>query len=637
MQTPALPRLLSALLLCTGCSESPASEDPKPGPTTTPTACDAHSLTGTASFVERTAAWGLDQPDARGWVVSSADLDGDGYLDLVAHVPAPNTRGKLGQKKHYSVLMNEANPSGGRRFVDRTAESNYGATRDGAPGELRAATAAVFGDVDNDGDVDALSLTNSGPSQEPPTAADLDRTELLLNDGKGHFELALDAGVNTEQGMPIWGATLVDYDLDGKLDAFMANWLSAMGYTSEQQLYRGDGKGGFSDVSAETGLTDALFSRGATGVTACDVDDDGAPELLVSAYGRMPNLLLELGPDGMLTDRAVAAGYAYDGNVDYHDDQAFLCYCASHSDEPDCAGAGAPLVNCSQVPKWSPGYSDRPESLGGNNFTTVCSDITGDGRLDLYNATIQHWWAGQAADPSALLVNRGDSTFTRPSRQETGMEWEHVGVAWDEGGIDAAAGDLNNDGREEVVVGRSDYNDQYALLFLQLPDGRFSETAKSSGIDHPCAASPILADFDRDGDLDIVMASSRMRDFCAKAWPENELRFYENDASQYGSWFAVRLRGDGVTANRSAIGARVTLVAGGKSFVKEVVGAYGHGAVQEDSVLFFGLGDCSEVESVEVRWPNAAHSVERWETLGAKRLVELVMGDPAVHEPLAAP
>ncbi len=197
--------------------------------------------------------------------------------------------------------------------------------------------------------------------------------------------------------------------------------------------------------------------------------------------------------------------------------------------------------------------------------------------------------------------------------------------------------DLNNDGREEVVIGRSDYYDQYAMIFRQLDDGRFEESAKSAGIDHPCAASPILADFDRDGDLDVVLASSRMREWCAKAWDRNEIRFYENDANQYGGWLAVRLVGDGVTANRSAIGARVVIEASGKKLTKVVQGAYGHGGSQQDGVLFFGLGGCTGVDSIEVRWPDQARSVERWEKVGAGRVVELVMGDPKVHEPLPSP
>lgn len=627
------------LCLCACSSESPEGSEPPPADSGPDPVCDVHAVTGVAKFVDRSAEWGLDDPTKNAWTMSSADLDGDGHLDIVGHVPAGNVRGVPGGEKYYAVLMNEPNPSGGRHFVDRTAESGYGATPEGSD-EYRVASGAVFGDVDNDGDVDVLSLAGVGPpTQSPPTPADLDRSQLLLNDGSGKFALALDAGVATAGPEPVWSGTLGDWDLDGDLDAFVANWLSPLGQTSAQQMLEGDGSGNFTDVSAVAGLTDAIFKRGATGITACDVDDDGAPELLVSAYGRMPNLLLERGADGFLVDHAVVSGYAYDAEVNYSDDQWFLCYCADNPTAEGCAGAVAPQIVCSQY-QWIPGFSDQPERLGGNTFTTICSDITGDGKLDLYNAEIQHWWAGQASDPSALLVNASSEAgilFERPSRDQTGMHWEHTGVSWDEGGIDAAAGDLDNDGREEVVIGRSDYVEQWAMIFHQKPDGTFEETAKASGISHACAATPILGDFDRDGDLDVVLASSRMREWCSAQWDRNAIRFYENDASEHGSWLAVRLVGNGTTTNSMAIGARVTAQAGGTKIVKEVVGGYGHGAQQQDSVLFFGLGSCESVSSIEVRWPDQARTVERWENVGAKRVIELRMGDPAVHEALAPP
>ncbi|MBI3200870.1 MAG: CRTAC1 family protein [Myxococcales bacterium] len=627
---------LSSTLSALGCSSGPDDATGNdPPPTDVPEVCDAHALTGTARFIERSADWGLSAKTAQAWVLTSVDLNGDGYLDLIGHVPAGSVRGKADGDRYYTVLLNLPKPGGGRHFVDRTVESGYGATRDGAVGELRVASGAVFGDVDNDGDLDVLSLSGGGSPKSPPTPADLDRTELLLNDGNGTLSLAPDAGVRTEDAKPVWSATLTDFDLDGSLDAFFANWLTPSGFLSEQQLLRGNGKGAFSDVSGTAGLMDSSTMRGACGVTACDLDDDGAPEIAVSAYGRMPNMLLKSDGKGGYFDTAVSAGFAYDQNVDYHDDQAFLCYCASNPTEPDCAGAASPMVQCAGVPKWSPGYSDQPEHLGGNTFTTVCSDITGDGKLDLFNAEIKHWWAGQASDPSALLVNQGNLAFDRPSRDQTGMHWEHVGVSWDEGGIDATTGDLDNDGREEVVVGRSDYSDQYAMIFHQLAAGSFLESAKSLGIDHPCAASPIVADFDRDGDLDVVMASSRMRQWCADAWERNEIRFYENDASKYGGWLAVRLVGDGITANRSAIGAKVVVDAGGTKITKVVQGAYGHGASQQDTIVFFGLGACTTAASIEVRWPNQARSVERWEKVTAGRVIELAMGDPKVREPLA--
>jgi hypothetical protein len=122
-----------------------------------------------------------------------------------------------------------------------------------------------------------------------------------------------------------------------------------------------------------------------------------------------------------------------------------------------------------------------------------------------------------------------------------------------------------------------------------------------------------------------------MREWCAARWDRNEIRFYENDASEAGAHLAVRLVGNGTTTNRSALGARVTVTADDVSLTKELNGAYGHGAAQQDMVQFFGLGDCAAVSSIEVRWPDAAGTVERFEQVPAGGLVELRQGDPTVY------
>jgi hypothetical protein len=616
------------------CADEPAPSSP-PG---LDLDCDVHATAGEARFVDRTSAWGLDALE--GASLSAADLNGDGYPDLVAHSHTPNTRGAVDGHHPYSVLMNEAAPEGGRRFVDRTIESGFGATPDGEAGALRSATAAIFGDVDGDGDLDAFSLTWSGAAtSSPPSLADQDRSQILLNDGTGHFVLHAGAGVSSTEPRSSCSASFTDYDRDGRLDLFVGSWYSPSGSGTRQQLFHGLGGGWFDNVSADVGLNDARLVRAAFAVNACDLDDDGAPELLVSAYGRNPNMLLTMGADGVFTDRALEAGYAYDDNQSYFDDQLFACYCEDNPEELGCDEAVEPLIDCAAADangmRWRPGSSDQPENLGGNTFTTVCSDITGDGRLDLYNSEIQHWWAGQSSDPSALLVHAAEAStlaFERPSRDETGMHWEHEGIDWDEGGLYATAGDVDNDGREDVVIGRTDYNDQWGMLFHQTADGRFEEVAKAWGYDHACPTSPLLVDFDRDGDLDLVVGTSRMREWCAAQHDSAVMRFFENDASQHGSWLVVRLEGDGVQANKSAIGARVTVDAGGTLITKELGGGYGHGTMQSDTALFFGLGGCSAVRRIDVRWPDAAATRQTFENVASGRVIELRQGDPAVHD-----
>jgi hypothetical protein len=433
--------------------------------------------------------------------------------------------------------------------------------------------------------------------------------------------------------MPTVGASFSDVNRDGKLDLFLGFHHSSYA-PNKPQLLHGHGDGTFVDVSAASGVGDTANRRTAFGVTACDLDADGAPELLVSAYARGPNVLLKSDAPGHYADVAVAAGYAYDDNLEFTDNEMFKCWCTVHTGDPVCVDVDAPAIVCPEPAggNWNPTTDVEPPRLGGNTFSTLCSDITGDGKLDLYNAEIAHWWAGQSSDRSELLVNdgAGEIHFDRPGQEATGMVWEHVGVDWNEGGLMAAAGDLDHDGREDVLVAASDYPDQYGLYFHQEASGSFVEAGEERGFHHPCTSGLTVADFDRDGDLDVVVGSGTARD-CAEIWETNEVHFYENDASVHGHWLGVRLIGDGVTSNRSGIGARVTVDANGVLLTQELGGGYGHMAMQNDTALLFGLGGCAVVHAIEVIWPDGARTLQRFENVEVDRLVELRQGDAAIH------
>src|SRR5262249_26253404 len=155
------------------------------------------------------------------------------------------------------------------------------------------------------------------------------------------------------------------------------------------------------------------------------------------------------------------------------------------------------------------------------------------------------------------------------------------------------------------------------------------------GFHHACTAAPLLADFDRDGDLDLLVASSQMRDWCAAKYPDGpEVRLYESDASTHGSFIGIALVGDGTSANSTASGAKVTVRtrdADGNEVaqMQELQGSAG--LTSPDTVLFFGLGGCGAVHDIEVVWPDASRSTSRYENVQAGRFVELRQGDPDVH------
>ena len=147
--------------------------------------------------------------------------------------------------------------------------------------------------------------------------------------------------------------------------------------------------------------------RPAYGVTACDVTGDGAPELLLSAYGRQANLLYRNDGAGHFTDESWSSGFAGDGNFNYADNQNFECYCTVHPTQPDCADAGVPLVQCGTPADsaWGFGSDDQPWRNNGNIFSTSRGDVDGDGLNELSTAEIHHWWAGKSSDSSEVLRN----------------------------------------------------------------------------------------------------------------------------------------------------------------------------------------------------------------------------------------
>ncbi len=679
MDRASYPALLAAALLACSGSAKPSVDDggldagpdagpvdagfdagPDSGPIIT---CDVHA-SAPSSFVDETVAWNLGDGGLHmvGNRIIAADLDGDGYPDLIVHAIYSGERENIlpselppgvdagllpdaGYQRLVTVLMNRPRPDGGRMFVDATYESGVFQVRGGSATQYRMSMLAVAGDVNNDGSLDLFSGTYVDPTQPPLDNGD--RSEILLNDGTGHFTLApiSDPHPAPTDLWPTAAATFTDVDRDGKLDLFVGFWYEDYGYSYlgvQAQLYQGAGDGTFSTITAASHLTtsSAGFDAGwnhrpAYGVTACDLNGDGSPELMVSAYGRQWNLLYQNDGTGKFEEVGQASGFAADQDYYYKDNQFFACYCTVHSSEADCAGVGSPLIVCSTPADadWAHGIDDQPWRLGGNNFSTVCRDMNGDGKADLYTAGIRHWHIGESSDPSELLVNAGDGgviAFERIHAAQSGLVVPHPTTDWNEGLLEVAAVDLDNDARPDLFVAASDYPDQFGLLFHQLADGGFEEVGQAWGIHHACVSGIAVADFDRDGDLDIVVGSGTARD-CSAIWSTNEVHLYENNASQHGRWIAVRLKGDGVTTNAAAIGARVTLNAGGVAQVQEVNGGYGTFGLQNDLVLFFGLGNCETVDSIEVRWPNRALSTDTYSAIPDNQLIELRQGDSHVY------
>lgn len=587
---------------------------------------------GTLDYTDATDAWGLSA--VNGSQLQAVDLDGDGYPDLVA---ADNSGidDYAGGPRYHWLLMNRSDGAGGRMFVDETEASGLFQRRSGTGG--RPSIDHVFADVDGDGDIDAFAGVFNDPHTDP--AGHLtDFSDILLNDGTGRFTFA-PVSPDLQVDFPMSGVTFTDHDGDGVVDLFIALWYKTADiygngtwlnwlYGANDRLLRGNGDGTFTDITVEAGLEmndsttsraqgkvlDGTHARPSMGATACDLDGDSFPELLVMAYGRQWNLHWKNQGNGTFVEMGAESGYAGDDDIDYTDNWYYTCHCWSNGtcDAPTDPAFPYNAAQCQQIADggyWNVGWDDQPANLNGNTFNTACTDIDDDGDLDLWNGEITHQWAGGSSDMSGLLLNNGAGHFTRPDLAELGLLRTPVpdpGTgAWDYGDQKSAFADLDLDGRKDLLLpSGAAYHGNVLHVWRQWDRLRFSEVQDDIGISVPTAHGLAIADFDRDGDLDLVAAS--LSETVGDSTTDHRLYFFQNETPDR---HFLRVRLSAPISNSIGIGARVAVTAGGRTQVQEVIGGFGQHGMQMEPVLTFGLGLGAEVDSVSVTWPGGTTEV----------------------------
>jgi enediyne biosynthesis protein E4 len=419
-----------------------------------------------------------------------------------------------------------------------------------------------IGDYDNDG-WDDLFVSYFG------------KNVLYHNNGNGTFTDVTDkAGVGGNGKRWNTGCAFVDYDRDGKLDLFVANYIdldlaTAPVPESGPCLYKGvmvacgppglkggknilfhnRGDGTFTDVSDTSGI----LSSGGTfglGVLTADFDNDGWPDIYV-ANDSSPSALYQNKKNGKFEDIAVEAG------------------CALSADGKPQAGMGV----------WAADY-----------------DL--DGNLDIVKTNF-------AGDTPSLYRNTGganfeDTTFT------AGLGAHTQFLGWGCGFLD-----FDNDGWPDILICNGHvYPEveqlkteagyaQHKLLYRNLRNGRFEEVTEMAGPGITAAVAArgcAFGDFDNDGDIDMVVNT-------INGLPQ----LLRCDSSSGNNWIKVKLIG--VKSNRSGIGARLsctTTVPGESKPHRQIdeVRSGGSYFSQSDLRVHFGLGKAAKVDLLEIRWPS---------------------------------
>ncbi len=450
-----------------------------------------------------------------------ADLDGDGDADVVVLGAAD---GRVG------LFEND----GTGHFTDRSAGS-------GIP-PLSEASAFAAGDVDGDGDLD-LYLTQVGAPNV-----------LARNDGSFQFtDIAAAAGV-ADPGSGK-AAAFGDYDGDGRLDLFVANYNGIVPGTEEMddRLYHNLGGGIFEDVSA------------------AQIGDEPDP-----GYG--------------LGFQAVWFDYDRDRDVDLYlsNDRGHL--------PPHCRSNRLWRNDDGQLVDVSAGSG---ADLALFSMGVACGDFDGDAWPDLYATNVAGAGPGSAQPgpgcpnefpgegPNPLLLNQGDGTFTEES-----AAWavDHFITSW--GSIFF---DFDNDAHQDLYV-----NNMFAPNSLYDCDGGppCAEIGAAAGVTANRGASfgSAIADLEGDGDLDLLVNNLG-----------GNVELFVNHEGEQRSWLRVRMVDN--TENPHAIGGSVEVTAGGTVQIQELM-AGGNGYLgQNELVAHFGLGAATTASRVEAVWPDGSVSI----------------------------
>ncbi len=504
------------------------------------------------SFVERAEEVGLDfqqvngSPvkeyivEAKGAGVSVVDINGDGWDDVYL-INGSDVHGKK-----------EPNPPQNALFVNNGDGTFRNATEEYGLGDEGFGTGAVFADYDGDGDLDAY-LTNYGLNK------------LYQNNG-GKFTVVPDAGGAQVDGWST-GAAFADFDIDGDLDLYVSNYAYFSPEIAEKKgkmsdfygkmafigpasfepapdhLFLNNGDGTFTDVTKERGIEPLTNGRGFTVITS-DFDNDSDLDIYIT------------------NDSTGNHFYMNDGKGFF--EEVSLEYCVSLSDSGKAQG-----------------------SMG-----VAATDYDGDLDIDLLVANYD--W-----EQNVLYRNEGD-IFIEVSL-ETNIGWPSQRRVT----FGALLEDFDNDGWPDIhfstghvypvaeeLKGFEGYA-QLPLVHLNKRDGSFEDITDRAGPGmkvRGVSRGSALGDFDRDGDLDIVVNNLDGRPF------------YLENQSTVGNWLQLALVDEN---NMPAYGSRAIIDFDGRRAIHELRCAASF-LSQNTADLHFGLGDAATVDRIEVRWPDGS-------------------------------
>jgi enediyne biosynthesis protein E4 len=496
------------------------------------------------------------------------DYDNDGWTDIFVMSGTRLEGFPKGKEPTNRLYRNNKNGT----FTDVTEKSNLKRTG--------WAASVAIGDYDNDGFED-LYLTYWG------------QNALYRNNGDGSFTDSTEKSKLKTDGIR-WGsgATFVDYDRDGDLDLFVANYLKfdlakvpeagkgvscvwkgipvncgPKGLPTDTNLfYENNGDGTFTDVSEKSGIAKVGGRYSMTAIVT-DYNNDGFADIYV-ACDSTASTLYRNNKDKTFTDVSLESGTAYneDGNSQ--------------------AGMGVTI-----------------------------GDYDADGLPDIFKT---HF-----ADDLPVLYRNGGKDFFEDSSRLAGFDHTRY-VQWGTG-----FADFDNDGWADILTVTGNVYPEIEKFFKEYPhrsprlvyqnlgNGRFRDVSAQTGtgISEPKSSrGAALGDFDNDGDTDVLVMNMNE--------PPLLLR---NDLKSANNWLTIKLIG--TKSNRSAIGSRITIKNGTHIQTQEITSQtsyYSH----NDFRQHFGLGINKQAETIEIRWASGA--VETLKNVAGNQIIKIKEGSGVV-------
>ena len=422
-------------------------------------------------------------------------------------------------------------------------------------GLLGEPTGAMFADYDNDGDQDIYITVANVTPDVPDGGANILLKNLWVENGNAlstplFIDVAAAAGVDNLAPVPFgalpgyasYTGAWLDYDRDSCIDLFVGNmdWDEAGTSSNANFLYKNNCDGTFTDVTVSSGV---------------DTGDNNDWRPTLAFFGGLltPG---DIDPDLYVVNVHDFSPFHHDLIYQNNGDGTFTEFGGTMPTFGDDSGAG---------------------------MGTAVADIDLDGDWDIYLSDLPDPGNEPVAEGNPLYLGNPDGTWSENVAPAAGVE------SFSSWGVNFV--DLDHDGFEDLFVGTIAPNNAVMSVFHNNGDGTFNDVTAASGFPTGFPArGTATADYDRDGDMDIIQVNLNDR-----------IILFENVTPNQGNYLQIKL--EATVSNRSAIGTLVEATTGSTTRMRQLNGgASAHS--QDELLIHFGLGSATSVDELKISWPS---------------------------------